>query len=458
MNVLIIEDEHALAAALSIVVRRLGADPAVAASGQSGLDKLARRTFDLIVLDIGLPDMSGLDVLRRIRATSEEATPVIVITAHGTLDNALEAKRLGAAEYFLKPLDLTEIHQALRAFLSRRDVAPGISDPGNARVAPSEADRASTSTVMIGAAPAMQHAYAAIAQACGSPAPVLLSGPSGTGKSLAARVIHTNRGMGGPLVSFRVDEWPGDRLARELFGEDGAGGRFAQAARGTLYIEDIATLPLPAQASLERAIGAAAAAAPRILAASSRDLLAEVREGRFREDLYYRLKILEIALPPLTERTADIPALAVFFLSQSVGAGRELVLSEHALASLKAHPWPGNVRELRHAMQHAAAVCTGPVILPRHLPETIARTTAADAGGGAPTHLDVSLQHSLARWLDQKLTAPESDLPAYDDLADHVESLMLKELLPRFENKPTRLATALRMNRATLRRKCRDML
>ena len=445
MNVLIIEDEHALAAALSTVVRRLGAEPSVAASGQSGIDKLAKRAFDLIVLDIGLPDMSGLDVLRRIRASSND-TPVLVITAHGTLDNALEAKRLGASDYFLKPLDLAEFQQALRAFLTKPDAPP----TSTTSTAPRQ------NSVMIGAAPGMQKAYAAIAQACGTDAPVLLSGPSGTGKSLAARVIHANGTPGGALVSFRVDEWPADQLQRELLGDEANAGQFQKAARGTLYIEDIATLPLPVQASLERAMNSATDDAPRIIASTSRDLLTEVQDGRFREDLYYRLKIVEVSLPPLTARTEDIPALASFFLSQSAGGSREICLSEQALACLKTHAWPGNVRELRNAMQHAAAVCTGPLVLPRHLPETIAR--AADSPTTARSHLDAALQHSLSQWLDQKLTAPESELPAYDDLAGQVESMLLKELLPRFDNKPTRLATALQMNRATLRRKCREVL
>jgi DNA-binding NtrC family response regulator len=445
MNVLIIEDEHALAAALSTLIRRLGAEPAVAASGQSGIDKLAKRAFDLIVLDIGLPDMSGLDVLRRIRASSN-VTPVLVITAHGTLDNALEARRLGASEYFLKPLDLAEFQQALRAFLAKSG-APTTSTPSSSHI---------QTSVMIGAAPGMQKAYAAIAQACGTDAPVLLTGASGTGKSLAARVIHANRSGSGPFLSFRVDEWPADQLQDRLFGHDTLPGILQGAAQGTLFIEDVATLPLPVQASLERALDATAADAARIIAATSRNLLAEVREGRFREDLYYRLKIVEVTLPSLAERTEDIPALASFFLSQAAGGSREISLSEQTLACLKTHPWPGNVRELRNAMQHAAAVCTGPVVLPRHLPETIARSS--DSPAAAKSHLDDALQQALARWLDQKLTAPENALPAYDDLAEQVESMMLKELLPRFDNKPTRLATALQMNRATLRRKCRDIL
>jgi DNA-binding NtrC family response regulator len=445
MNVLIIEDEHALAAALSTVIRRLGAEPSVAASGQSGIDKLAKRGFDLIVLDIGLPDMSGLDVLRRIRASSDK-TPVLVITAHGTLDNALEARRLGASEYFLKPLDLAEFQHALRAFLNKAE-APAVPATKNGHI---------QTSVMIGAAPGMQKAYAAIAQACGTNAPVLLTGASGTGKSLAARVIHANRSGSGPFLSFRVDEWPADQLQDRLFGRDTPPGALQSAAQGTLFIEDIAQLPLTVQASLERALDASTTDAARIIAATSRDLLAEVRDGRFREDLYYRLKIVEVMLPPLAQRTEDIPALASFLLSQAAGGNREISLSEQTLSCLKTHPWPGNVRELRNAMQHAAAICAGPVVLPRHLPETIARSS--DSPAASKSHLDEALQQALARWLDQKLTAPENALPAYDDLAEQVESMMLKELLPRFDNKPTRLATALRMNRATLRRKCRDLM
>ncbi|MBX7207482.1 MAG: sigma-54 dependent transcriptional regulator [Verrucomicrobiaceae bacterium] len=454
MNVLIIEDEHALAAALATIVRRLGAEPAVAASGAGGIDKFSRRAFDLIVLDIGLPDMSGLDVLRRIRAQASGSPPVLVITAHGTLENALEARRLGASDYFLKPLDLAEFHQALRSFLKTHE-----GDSPAARQ--KKRDGTPQTTVMIGASPGMQRAFADIAQACGTDAPVLITGPSGAGKSLAARVVHANSAAtaGGPFVAFRVDEWSPEQIQNTLLGEaDTPPGLLRKAVGGTLFIEDIASLPPPAQGGLERALNAPSPSPglPRILAATSRDLFAEVREGRFREDLYYRLKIVEIALPPLAERTGDIPALAAFFLGQSAGSGREIALAEETLACLKAHSWPGNVRELRNAMQHAAAVCTGPLVLPRHLPGSISRATDADAA--SRSHLDQALQQALARWLDQKLTAPDDALPAYDDLAGQIESMMLRELLPRFDHKPTRLAAALNMNRATLRRKCRDLV
>ena len=444
-SLLIVEDEHALAAALSTVARRLGAEPAVAASGRSGLEKLARRRFDLLVLDIGLPDMSGLEVLKKARADAPD-TPVIIITAHGTLDNALEAKRLGAAEYLLKPLDLAEFQQALRAFLDKPASAAGAA-----------VVQTCGHSIMIGAARAMQRAFAAMAQACGAEAAVLISGPSGAGKSLAARVIHANSARrGAAFERFRADEWAAPRLEEALFGGGSGGGAFQRAAGGVLFIEEVADLPLPAQAALEQRLHAAEAALPRIIAATARDLPAEVREGRFREDLFYRLKIMEVTLPALRERTEDIPALASFFLSQAAGGRDEPAISESALAALKTHHWPGNVRELRNAMQHAAAVCAGPVVLPRHLPEAIARS--GQPGEGAGSHLDDALQQALGKWLDQKLTASEADMPAYDDVAGEVEAMMLKTLLPRFDHKPTRLATAMKMNRATLRRKCRDLM
>jgi len=444
MPLLIIEDEYALAAALSTVARRLGAEPTVAASGEAGLDKLSKRPFDLVVLDIGLPDMSGLDVLRKIRATHSDL-PVLIITAHGTLENALEAKKLGAADYFLKPLDLPEFQQALRAYLAKTPAPPTPRPP----------EDSSDTSLMIGAAPAMQRAYAAIAQACGTPAPVLISGPAGSGKSLAAHVIHRNAsGHPGPLIRFRADEWTAEQLPAALIGT--ADSAYNRARHGVLYIEEIAHLPLPVQATLERTLKEEAdpASSTRILAGTSRDLLTEVRQGRFREDLFYRLKIIEVALPALTDRTEDIPALAAYFLSRATQGTRELSLSPETLACLKAHLWPGQVRELQNAMQHAATVCTAPLILPRHLPESIARSATPATGH---SRLESELDTALARWVDHQLTAAPDHLPTYDHLSGTLESHLLRHLLKHFDHKPTHLATALQMNRATLRRKCKDL-
>ncbi|MDZ4403756.1 response regulator [Prosthecobacter sp.] len=408
-SILIIEDEYALAAALSTVVRRLDATPVVAASGQGGIDKLGTQNFALIILDVGLPDMSGLKVLEKIQ-TLPKPPPVLVVTAHGTLDTALEAQRLGAREYFLKPLNLVDLQRTIREIFTPAKM------------------EAPVQTIMIGSSEPMQRAFAIIAQACGNDAPVLLLGPPGSGKSIAAEVIHRHSARAGePLVVFRADEWPADRVEAAL---DDA---IAKAGNGVLFLDEISVWSKPLQAALMHRVGDLKA---RLFSASSREMSA------VREDLFYALAVLQVTLPPLTERTGDIPALAASFLG-------ERLLSAEALAALKAYAWPGNVRELKAAMTHAAAVCGGSTILPHHLPANLVK--AEDAN-----HLEDTMKRSLAAWLDQRTTGPDETMPAYDDLLETVETSMLETLMKRFDGKPTRLAAALKMNRATLRRKLRE--
>jgi DNA-binding NtrC family response regulator len=438
-RVLIIEDEYALAAALATVVRRLGGEPVVAASGQGGIDKAGRQEFAAVLLDLGLPDMSGLKVLAAIRAAAAPP-PVLIITAHGTLDNALEARRLGAQEYFLKPLDLAEIQPCLRSLL-----ATAATEAGPKQRPPVAAPE---NAIMVGAAPAMQRCFAVIAQACATTVPVLLHGARGTGKSLAAQVIHRNGANGSSLLTtFRYDEWP------ETAAESALGDAVRAAAGGTLLVEEIAALPLPLQAVLTREL--AEGGRTRLLATTAQPLAELVGGGRFRDDLFYQISVLQVALPPLTQRTDDIPALASYLLSRAA-PNRELSLSPEALACLKAYEWPGNVRELAAATQHAAAVCATNLVMPRHLPPEIAACTGGE--GASASHLEAALNRALVAWLDQRVTGPDEALPEYDILVAQVEKLMLAELLRRFDDKPTRLAAALQMNRATLRRKLRDLL
>jgi DNA-binding NtrC family response regulator len=416
-SILIIEDEYALAAALSTVVRRLDATPVVAASGQSGIDKLASQPFSLVLLDVGLPDISGLKVLEKIQKLPKPP-PVIIITAHGTLDTALEARRLGAREYFLKPLDLAAIQRTLREVFTPVKAVARIE------------------TTMIGTSEPMQRAFASIAQTSGCDTPVLLQGPPGSGKSLAASVIHRHSARAEkPLIVFRADEWSEERSEAAL---DEA---ITKAADGVLFLDEISTWAKPLQAALMHRLTAENLSA-RLFSASSHDLAAKVAEGAFREDLFYTLAVLRVNLPPLRERTSDIPALAA---SQTA----DLALSAEALAALKAHPWPGNVRELQTSLAHAVVVCGGNTILPHHLPAHLISREPSN-------HLEDAMKRSLAAWLDQKTTGDDDSMPAYDDLLDTVETSMLETLLQRFDHKPTRLAAALKMNRATLRRKLKE--
>lgn len=458
LPILIIEDEAALASALALLVKRLGHEPVTAASGALGLDKLSRTKPKLVILDIGLPDMSGLDALARIRR-HDAALPVLIITAHGSLQNAVEAKKRGASGYLVKPLDLRELENSLRALLE----SPVAEAPDSLPEA-----GASEASLLIGSSLAMQPAFAAIAHACASDAPVLITGPTGIGKSLTARVIHLHSARhAAPFVTLSCASLPETLLEAELFGhEKGAftgammtkQGHIERAAGGTLFLDEIAEIPPAVQVKLLRFVEEKVFARVggredlkvnlRIIAATNQNLAHAVAEKRFREDLLYRLRVLEVKLPSLRERVSDLPALCAYLIA-GISRERKLALAEDTLALLKAHSWPGNVRELRNALEHAAAVCGGNVLLPVHLPPEL-RDAVAHGTASAPGTLDAALHE----WVEARL----SDGLDYDALHGELESRLLAALLPRYEGKPTLLARALNMNRATLRKKLRGML
>jgi len=420
-RVLIIEDDHALAAALAVVVRRLGAEPVVAATGQGGLEKARRGGLEVVLLDIGLPDLGGLKVLEALQA-APNPPPVVVLTAHGTLEHALEARRLGVREYFLKPLSLPDLQGCLRALLE----------------APAAKAVANGSGLMIGATPEMQRAFAVLAQACATREPVLITGPAGSGKTLAAEIIARHDPGAGSVRFYRWDEWPESEARDEL--------RRLLQEDGSLLVEEVARLPLPLQADLAQTLREGG---PRLLVTSSADLPAAISGGRFREDLYYQLGVLQLRLPALAERAEDLPALAAHLLGLA-SQGRELRLDPSALALLKGHDWPGNVRELAVAMRHAAAVCTTSLVLPHHLPPEL-------AAGRVPAGVAIEavLERALVGWLDFRLTTDATT--DYETLLAGVERRMLAELLRRYEGRPTHMAAALRLNRATLRKRLREL-
>jgi DNA-binding NtrC family response regulator len=446
-SVLIIEDEAALATALSRVCQRLGWHAELRASGNAGLRALASGNFDLAILDIGLPDLSGLEVLEKARARAPQL-PVVIITAHGKLENAVAARKLGAAAYLVKPLDLREIERTLTQILATASAPASAAAP------------ASSDAQLLGDSPAMQRVFLEIAHACTTDAPVLLSGPTGSGKTLAARSIHIHSARkNAPFVALHCGALQEQLLESELFGHERGAftgavsarpGHIERARGGTLFLDEIGDISPTVQAKLLRFVEERAFTRVggredirvelRLITATNKNLRDEVKAGRFREDLFYRLHVLEIGMPPLRERTADLAVLAANFLRT---ATRPLTLAPASLALLERHDWPGNLRELRNVLEYAAAVCTGPVILPAHLPRDI-----HERAPSAPSH-DARLATVLAEWLDARLL----EKATYRDMHDAIESLVLRHLLKRFDGKPTLLARATKMNRVTLRKK-----
>jgi DNA-binding NtrC family response regulator len=426
-TILIVEDEHALGSALVVAVRRLGHVPELAASGAAALEHLATSRADAVVLDIGLPDMSGVEVLERIRREGSQV-PVLVITAHAMLDHAIATQKLGIADYLIKPLDLAHFEQAVSALVAKGAWVSEITD--------------SAPTTLIGAAACMHEVFLAVARACAGEMPVLISGPCGSGKSLAARVIHANGiAAAGELETVECGTVKAADVLQGLL----------ERTHGTLVLENLTDLETSAQAALAERIAQRDQGMPRLIATMQDDPRHAVANGRMREDLFYAFSALVVAMPPLRERTGDIPALSRFLLAVRGASGERVEITAQALQALQAYDWPGNVRELRHALEHARAMSRSGPVFPGHLPPHIAEALRLHGGQLVSGELDAA----VARWIDSNLdTTPEREW-RYDTLLDHIEASMLRHLLTRFAKRPTHLAQALAMNRATLRQKLR---
>ncbi|MCA8969692.1 MAG: sigma-54-dependent Fis family transcriptional regulator [Planctomycetes bacterium] len=457
-EILIIEDEPGLAAALSMVATRLGHTPSTTASATLGLERIADAVPGLVILDIGLPDMNGLEALDEIRSI-EPTLPVLVITAHGNLQNAVDAKRRGASAYLVKPLDLDALEATIGDLLRIETTDPRITG---------ESAGANTGDVpfLVGSSASMQPAFAAIAHACSSDIAILITGPTGIGKSLAARVIHDQSARSaGPFITVACASLPESLLEAELFGhEKGAftgalerrEGHLERAHGGTLFLDEIGEIPQQVQVKLLRFLDERTLTRlggrqdvtvdVRVVAATNQNLDEAVESGAFREDLLYRLRVLEVRLPALADRISDLPSLCNHMLA-NLAKENELRLSSEALEALRSHDWPGNVRELRNVLEHATTVCSGTMILRSHLPEHLRKPRTSLGANGAS-----DLDSALRMWLDERLASGAD----YQTLHDELEKRLLAELLPRFEGKPTLLARALGMNRSTLRKKLQD--
>lgn len=424
-QILIVEDERALSLALAATVRQLGAIPMQAPTAALARDLIeaSPARFAAMILDIGLPDENGLRFLASLREAVRP--PAVVITAHGELENAISARKLGVREFFPKPLDFetfrTTLLRLIRETASQSDPAP-VHPPA-----------------FVGAAPAMRPVFQQIAHACASREPVLIHGETGSGRSLVAELIHRNNSRGpAPFIQFRPDPMePIRSFAPSL----------AAASGGTLVLDGVAGLHADCQAELMRQWEANDPAFPRILAISSPLLREAVEAGSFRSDLFYRLQVLEVRLPPLRDRIEDLPTLFSFFLAQLL-PGRTVSVEEAAWPHLARYPWPGNLRELRNVASYVLTISGGSgIISPGHLPAYLLELSGS-ATSSAPAR---AIAQAVDAWLD---TYPE--LPPYRELSQEWERLLLQRLLDRHDGKLARLANSMQANRSTLRKKLKE--
>jgi DNA-binding NtrC family response regulator len=377
-NILVVEDERAIGIALRGLLQREGYEVTTATSGDEALRLLEGTRYDLVLTDLALGrGPSGMDVLAAARARQPEA-PVVMITAHGNEKVAVDAMKHGAEDYVPKPFDNDELRLVVRRALEKTRLVR------EHRLLLERCERAYGFGTIVGSGPAMERVFSTIAKVAETDLGVLVRGESGTGKELVAEALHQRSARAArPFVAVNCAAISRELVESELFGHEkgaftGADGRrvgkFEAAAGGTIFLDEIGDMPLETQAKvlrvlqerrLERVGGNQPIALDvRVVAATHRDLEAEVEAGRFREDLYYRLRVVTIELPPLRERRQDLPALAERFLTQvAERLGRpKKTLSAAALRALDAHGWPGNVRELRNVIEQAAVLADAPEI------------------------------------------------------------------------------------------------
>jgi two-component system nitrogen regulation response regulator GlnG len=439
----------------------------VARSGADGLRLAAEHPPDVVLLDVRLPDLSGLEVYQRLRQV-DARIPVVFITASTTADTAIEAMKQGAYDYLFKPLDLQQLRAVVgRALelgrLMRRPVAvpetPPEDDAGDA---------------IIGSCPAMREVYKAVGRVADQNVIVLITGESGTGKELVARAIYQHSARAkAPFLAINCAAIPENLLESELFGHErgaftGADrrriGKFEQVSGGTLFLDEIGDMPLATQGKILRLLqeqtfervggNETIHTDVRLIAATNRDLKTWSEQGKFRPDLYYRLSVFSIRLPPLRERGDDLPLLVRHYLRRfSRDLGRDVhEATPEALEVLRRHPWPGNVRELQSVLKQALLQATGSVLIPAFLPESL----TGPAEPGAPATPPAAGPGSwFEPFIRERLRDDTSNL--YAEAHQDLDRLLLPLVLEHTGGNQVRAARLLGIARQTLRLKLREL-
>ncbi|MDI6711361.1 MAG: sigma-54 dependent transcriptional regulator [Thermoanaerobacterales bacterium] len=447
-RILVVDDEESVCQMLSDILADEGYRAETAGDGREALEKLKREPFDVALVDIRMPEVDGMQLLEHVQAAGL-TLPVIMMTAYGTTETAIQAMKLGAFDYVLKPFNLEELLITLRKAVEMERMAREV-----AALRRELAGDGAPAPVMVGRTPVMQELYKQIGRLAASNATVLILGESGTGKELVAGAIHQNSARrNGPFVKINCAALPENLLESELFGhERGAftgavnrkSGKFEIAHGGTILLDEVSEISPVVQAKLlrvlqerefERVGGTKSIRVDvRLLAATNKDLEELVREGLFREDLYFRLNVVSIRVPPLRERKEDIPLLVDHYLKTlERSSGKTITgFSPEAMSLLTGYDWPGNVRELKNVCERVMVMATGPVIMPEDLPYNLRPEGRETTAGG--------------RWNNKTLKEIVAD----------VERTVILRALREHNGNRSRAAEALGINRRSLYAKLKE--
>jgi two-component system, NtrC family, nitrogen regulation response regulator GlnG len=467
-RILVVDDDEAIRIVITEALEQDGHEVQTAASVAEQIAALSAFDPDVLITDVILPDGNGLDQVPAILA-KKPGLPIIVLSAQNTLTTAVRATEQGAFEYLPKPFDLDELCRAVRDGLKRRGV----------NVAPEQAQTDEPDMPLIGRSPAMQEVYRTIARVVPNDLSVLILGESGTGKELVARAIHDlGQRKKRPFVAVNMAAIPRELIEADLFGhERGAftgaqarvAGKFEQAEGGTLFLDEIGDMPMEAQTRLLRVLQSgefttvggnrAIRANVRVIAATHKDLPALIASGAFREDLYYRLNVIPVTLPPLRHRGADIALLARHFLVKaSLDGLPKKQLDTSADAWLISHDWPGNVRELENMMRRLAIMARDDVIEASLIAQQF--SSSGSRMEMLPMLSEDTLSNAVEQHLAENFARFGDDLPPdglYNRVIEQVERPLLQSTMAAVRGNQIRAAKLLGINRNTLRKKLTDL-
>jgi len=462
-KILIVDDDEGLVHFLERFFVKQGYGVQACNSGQAALEAMANEQFDLILLDYKMPGLNGLDTLREVRR-SQVKTPVIIMTAYGTTDTAIEAMKLGAYDYLLKPFDREELQRiASDALEVNRLMKEGVSFPGHV-CRPATSPKGMVK--IVGNHRRMQEVYKLIGQVADKDVTILITGESGTGKELVARAIyHHSHRKDKPFLTINCAAFPETLLESELFGyERGAFtgaerthiGKFERCQDGTMFFDEIGDMALSTQAKVlrvlqygefERVGGKEKIQVNvRIIAATNKNLEKEVDQGRFREDLYWRLKVISIQLPPLRDRPEDIPPLVEYFVSRFSEEYQTPIryVADAAMQKLQSQSWPGNVRELENCIRRAVLLSLGDVILEEHLKLEFDQQDLSN-GSQLMANIDKKLDELIPDIL--RLSGEKT----HANVIDMVEKSLIAKVLKQCGYNQVKAARMLGISRNTLR-------